>query len=76
MCVWEKKRVYHCSGHDVDLALLEGLFSVFDELFAEHGKDTGKCLDEGETHVWMEFWIPRLEVFLLWVSRVIWMGRR
>ena len=69
MRIREKKRVYHCSGHDIDLALLEGLFGVFDELFAEHGKDAGECFDEGETHIGMEFWVPRLEVFLLWVSK-------
>ena len=69
MRIWEKKRAYHCSGHDVDLALLEGFFSVCDELFAEHGKDTGECFDEGETHIGMKLGVPRLEVLLLWVSK-------
>lgn len=45
--------MYHCTGHDIDLALLEGLFSVCDELFVEHGKDAGECFDEGETHIGM-----------------------
>src|SRR5258707_874994 len=69
MCPWEKKRVYHCSGHDVNPALLEGLFGVCDELFAEHGKDTGECLDESKTHIGMEFGVPRLEVLLFWMRK-------
>jgi len=74
LCAREKRGKYHCSGHDVDLALLEGLFSVFDELVAEHGKDAGERFDEGETHIRMEFGVPRLEIFLLWVMREIWEG--
>lgn len=60
-------REYHCSRHDVDLALLERLFSVCDELFAEHGKDAGESFDEGETHIGVKFWVPRLEILLFWV---------
>lgn len=56
--------MYHCSGHDIDPTLLEGLFGVCNELFAEHGKDAGECFDERETHIGMEFGVPRLEVFL------------
>lgn len=38
---------YHCSCEDVDLALLESLFSVCDKLFVEGRKDTLECFDEG-----------------------------
>lgn len=56
--------MYHRSGHDIDPTLFEGLFSVCNEFFAEHGKNTGECFDESESHIGMEFGVPRLEVFL------------
>lgn len=61
--------MYHRSGHDVNPTLLEGLFGVFNELFAEHGKDTGECFDESETHIGMEFGVPGLEILLYGVRK-------
>ena len=64
-----KEGSYHCSCQYIDLALLESLFGVRDELFAKRRKDVWECFDEGETHIRVKFWIPGLEIFLFWVRR-------
>lgn len=57
----------HGSGKDVDLVLLEGGFSVLDELFRKGRQDVGEGFDQGDSELVGDLGVPLSQV-VLWRS--------